>query len=425
MVVNINVKYQKTVIISPITLLTSVYALFSLVSASALVLSSSYIVIFYLNHISFAELGFLFAISTICIAVLDYPTGALADTIGTKKVLIIAYSSFMISWIILFISESIFGFILAILIAALGHSQLSGTLEAWYANRYKALNGDMNIFRNKIGKISSLRLFFTAALVALGGLLANFIGILFVFLFQSVLCGFTAILALLIINDPDIKKPKEKQTFKDQLHQFKGNLTEGLRTTLQMPIFFGLLLGSTFAGASQQVWSLVTQPALLDAGSSLLLLGLTFSLASIANALGYLLGGKVPHKISEKNASFLIWLFVPIFYALMYLGSEMSSILLLSISVLGYSFVVGMYNPNMGQWYHKIIPDQHRTALLSLRSTVRNFVFTLTLLFSGVIIELSSKQIGFLMALIISCGTLLMIKSLKNNENQVMTLSDV
>ncbi|MFX1250402.1 MAG: MFS transporter [Promethearchaeota archaeon] len=416
MVVSSQVKYQRSILINPIALLTSTYALFSLVGASALVLSSSYIIIFYLNHISYTELGILFAISTVSIAVLDYPTGTLADTIGTKKVLFIAYLSFCISWIILCISNSFFGFLIAIVIAALGHSQLSGTLEAWYANRYKQLNGDMDFLRNKFGKISSVRLFFTAALVALGGLLANFFGILFVFICQSILCGSTAILALIIINESITAQTKEKRTFNEQFTQFKNNLTNGLRTTLQMPIFLGLLIGSMFAGAAQQVWSLVAQPALLDAGSGLFLLGIIFSLASIANGLGYFLGGKIPQKISEKNASFLIWLFVPIFYFLMFLGSEMSSIALLSIGILGYSCVVGMYNPNMGQWYHKTIPDQHRTALLSLRSTVRNFVFTLTFLFSGVIIELSSKQIGFLMALIISFGTLVMLKFLKFSE---------
>ncbi|MFX0062267.1 MAG: MFS transporter [Candidatus Hermodarchaeota archaeon] len=419
MVVSTQVKYQRSILFNPITLLTSTYALFSLFGASALVLSSSYIIIFYLNHISYAELGILFAISTVCIAFLDFPTGTLADTIGTKKVLVVAYISFCISWIVLFISNSFFGFVIAIVIAALGHSQLSGTLEAWYANRYKQLNGDMNFFRNKLGKISSVRLFFTAALVSLGGILANFFGILFVFICQSILCGFTAILALIIINEPSNTKIKEKRTFNEQYTQFKNNLTKGLRTTLQLPIFLGLLIGSMFAGAAQQVWSLVTQPALLEAGSSLLLLGIIFSLASIANGLGYFLGGKFPRKISEKNASFLIWLFVPIFYALMFLGSEFSSILFLFIGILGYSCVVGMYNPNMGQWYHKIIPDQHRTALLSLRSTIRNFVFTLTFLFSGVIIELSSKSIGFFMALIISFGTLLIIKILSIHENRV------
>ncbi|MFX0092821.1 MAG: hypothetical protein ACFFBD_13775, partial [Candidatus Hodarchaeota archaeon] len=131
MVVTTEVKFQKQVMFNPITLLTSIYALFSIVGASALVLSSSFMVIFYLNYISYAELGLLFAISTISIAALDYPTGTLADTIGTKKVLLLAYGSLGISWILLYMSNSFLGFTLAIIVAAFGYSQLSGTLEAW------------------------------------------------------------------------------------------------------------------------------------------------------------------------------------------------------------------------------------------------------------------------------------------------------
>ncbi|MFX0091286.1 MAG: MFS transporter, partial [Candidatus Hodarchaeota archaeon] len=128
---NIKAKFDRS-----ISLLTATFALLSITGASVLVLSSSFIIIFYLNYISFSELGLLLAFFTIAITIFDYPTGTLADTIGTKKVLFLAYSTLGISLTILFLSNTFFGFLIAQFLSGFGYAQLSGTLEAWYINNY-------------------------------------------------------------------------------------------------------------------------------------------------------------------------------------------------------------------------------------------------------------------------------------------------
>jgi hypothetical protein len=52
----------------------------------------------------------------------------------------------------------------------------------------------------------------------------------------------------------------------------------------------------------------------------------------------------------------------------------------------------------MTQFYHRLIPDDHRTAIISLKSTARSFVAVLVLLGGTFLLEHFGLELSFLVA---------------------------
>ncbi|MFX0091285.1 MAG: MFS transporter, partial [Candidatus Hodarchaeota archaeon] len=269
------------------------------------------------------------------------------------------------------------------------------------------LGGNMNIYRNKIGKISSLRIISASLVVFFGSLMAQSFDMRFVFLCQGVLCAIIGIFTVLIRDDVNVERNKKPK--KNHFGNFRKNLTEGIRATFHRPVLIRLLVASTLGGMAYQIYNLLTQPMFQSAGAGLLILGGIFSIIGLTNALGYFLGGKIPGKKSEKSACFFIWLFVPVFGVILFLGSAIISLELLIIGTLGYTLLIGLYNPNIEQWYNKIIPDEQRASILSLRSTIRNLAYTATFFISGFLVQLTDLKTPFFIALILSSGVLVFL----------------
>ncbi|MFQ5979689.1 MAG: hypothetical protein ACE5OZ_16290 [Candidatus Heimdallarchaeota archaeon] len=87
------------------SLATKYFWLFSTQTAHVQIVST-FLVLFLLDLLTFAELGLLLAIQFGLIALLDYPTGALADAVGHKTVLIFAYITYAIAILLLLTADS-------------------------------------------------------------------------------------------------------------------------------------------------------------------------------------------------------------------------------------------------------------------------------------------------------------------------------
>lgn len=116
---------------------------------------SSILVIFYLSrlNISFSEYLMLDAIMFISAAIMELPSGFLADYFGRKKVLIIGLFLDLISMVVLLFANSFMGGLLSIIILSLGLSMGSGNAQSilyeFYDNinevdSYKKINSNAN-----------------------------------------------------------------------------------------------------------------------------------------------------------------------------------------------------------------------------------------------------------------------------------------
>lgn len=152
------------------------YFLLSSTQTAQAVIASTFLVLFLLEVISFAELSLLLAIRFGLILMLDYPTGALGDTIGHKSVLAFAYVSYALSILCLLTGNSFVELIPFTILTAIGRSQESGVLQSWFDNNYRStienLDDDRKIYGEFIGKMLANSGIISGMLFIVGGVIA-------------------------------------------------------------------------------------------------------------------------------------------------------------------------------------------------------------------------------------------------------------
>ncbi len=82
------------------------------------------------NGFSFLEIGTLFSVREISTALLEIPTGVIADSLGRKKAMMFAFLSYIISFVIFYFFPQFTIYFLAMILFGLGEAFRSGTHKA-------------------------------------------------------------------------------------------------------------------------------------------------------------------------------------------------------------------------------------------------------------------------------------------------------
>ncbi|MFX0112942.1 MAG: hypothetical protein ACFFB3_00190, partial [Candidatus Hodarchaeota archaeon] len=140
-------------------------------------LPATFVVLFLLEAITFEQLGILLAVQMTVQLLFDYPTGALGDAIGHRRVLASAYVSYIVATIFLIAAESFQFLLIYAVVGAFASSQESGTLQAWYDNQYRFLaqtiDPNRKIYGEFMGKLQALSLALIGAAILIGGIIAT------------------------------------------------------------------------------------------------------------------------------------------------------------------------------------------------------------------------------------------------------------
>ena len=84
--------------------------------------------------LSLGEIGAVFAVHSAVAIVLEIPSGALADVVGRRRVLLAGASLTALSLLIFAVAGSIGTFMASVGLLAAGRALISGSLEAWYVD---------------------------------------------------------------------------------------------------------------------------------------------------------------------------------------------------------------------------------------------------------------------------------------------------
>ncbi|MEA2103785.1 MAG: MFS transporter [Candidatus Cloacimonadota bacterium] len=95
---------------------------------------------------SFLEIGTLFSVREISIIVLEIPTGVIADSFGRKNSMLVAFSSYILSFLIFYFFPSFGLYVFAMILYGMGTAFRSGTHKAMIFE-YLKIN---NIFDQKV-----------------------------------------------------------------------------------------------------------------------------------------------------------------------------------------------------------------------------------------------------------------------------------
>ena len=91
------------------------------------------------------QVGIVMGLYSLTIVLLEVPTGGLADTIGRKRVAILAYSVTVLSGIVLLGAFSFPIFLLGFMLNGVGRALSSGALDAWFVDALKAADPDVDL----------------------------------------------------------------------------------------------------------------------------------------------------------------------------------------------------------------------------------------------------------------------------------------
>jgi MFS family permease len=100
----------------------------------------SFLILFFLSKdLSYVEIGFLYSIRELTIFVTEIPSGAIADSLGRRKIMIMAFAIYILSFLIFYLGNSFFIFSAAMLLFAFADAFRTGVHKAMifnYLQRY-------------------------------------------------------------------------------------------------------------------------------------------------------------------------------------------------------------------------------------------------------------------------------------------------
>ncbi len=269
--------------------------------------TGTFLILFLLDVITWQQLGILLAIQMIVQVIFDYPTGALGDSIGHRKVLIGAYVGYIISTILLIFANSFPLFLAYGIISALANSQQSGTLDAWFDNHYRKVSkdcdSDRKIYGQFMGKIQSVNMALAGSSFLIGGAIATIWSRRMLFTIQLVLL--IMILGLIVCRIKPVDDNKHVNVNRSTYFQvFSSGIKFFTSNRSVFLIFAGIALAG---GVSYAIWgNMVLFPLYSSYGGSDSLTGLLRGTIFGILVLFHIGAAMISSRITKTR----LWLFI-------------------------------------------------------------------------------------------------------------------
>ncbi|MHA2495861.1 MAG: MFS transporter [Candidatus Hodarchaeales archaeon] len=338
---------------------------------------STFLVLYLLDILTYAELGLLVAIQFAITALLDYPTGALGDAIGHKTVLALAYVTYAIAILFLLTADSFIGFLPWAVLSAVGASQESGALQSWFDNNYRVtigeLDSDRKIYGAFQGKMGANWRLLSGTLFIIGGLIAGTFSrkLLFTIQLGLVLIALGFIIGLMS-NEEGVEAPQRS------FRAYRDRLVGGIQFAVSSRGTLFLFLGLTIFGTSSVVWgSLMLFPFYASYSGTDEYTGLLRAILFLTGIILLLYITKLTKKIEKPHLGVFLSYFMGgfVFFCLMFAFYEIfpppnAFVLTSYVAVIILFQWVGIWLPLrailQGRLMLELVPDKYRNAVYSL-----------------------------------------------------------
>ncbi len=134
------------------------YGLVVVLNWFAAILPSAVIVLYAQSRgLSLAEIGLYGAVYSATVALLELPTGNLADRLGRKRVALLGYALAALAKLALLFAFSLPTFLIYAVIWGLARALGSGALEAWFVDRLRELDPGVDL-QPPLARVNTLEL---------------------------------------------------------------------------------------------------------------------------------------------------------------------------------------------------------------------------------------------------------------------------
>ncbi|MEN8136146.1 MAG: MFS transporter [Thermodesulfobacteriota bacterium] len=184
------------------TFTTNIYSLYLIKLSKWLMLIMPIVALFYTDKgLDTFDIYVLQAVYSLSVALLEIPSGYMADVIGRKKSLVIGSFLGALGYCIYTLSSGFYGFLAAEIILGLGGSFISGSDSAMLYESLAAMDKKELYFRLE-GRITSLGHFAETIAALGGGFIAASLSYQAVYLSQTLVAGLAIPAALFLLEPP-------------------------------------------------------------------------------------------------------------------------------------------------------------------------------------------------------------------------------
>ena len=333
--------------------------------------------------LTLAQVGVVMAVYGITTAVLELPTGGLADTLGRRPVLLLSALLGMVFIALVLALDGIVGLSVAAFVGGVSRALGSGPLEAWFVDSTRAIDPNAKLERGL-----SLGSTLDGVALALGAIVGGFLPQLFggrlaVSLVAAlVLSGVYFGAVALLMTEHRLASPDRVRIAFARIPQV---VRAGTALTVRHRFLRRLMLGYVAIGIGISAIEVLWQPRfatlLGDAASKTGFFGILLAVASGASALGALAAPWFRRRFRGRISPALTVAQGLMGVAMLALAVSRTLIAASVAFVVAYLFG-GLISPYLQELLHEHVPADRRTTMVSVSSLSMQsggFVSALTL----------------------------------------------
>ena len=374
---------------------TNIYKLYIIKLSKWLMLIMPVVALYYRdNGLDDFDIYILQAAYSISVAILEIPSGYMADVIGRRKSLIAGAILGTLGFVIYSISTGFSHFLLAEIILGLGGSFISGSDSALLYDSLAAENNHHRYLQYE-GRITSLGNFAETVAAICGGLIAALVSYRGVYVAQTLIAAI-AIPASLLLLEPDRVRLAERPGAR----QILGICREALFLNKKLS---ATILISSVIGTATLCMAWTSQVYFVANGLDELTITPLWVALNLTVAVVAAMAHRTRTTLGYRASLFIIILYIPLAYILLGLLPLVAGIgvLLLFCAVRGYA------TPVLKDLTNTYCSSEIRATVLSIRSLIIRTAFSLL----GPGIGLFARHFGLSFALIVA-GIALLAASL-------------
>lgn len=341
--------------------------------------------------------------------IFEIPTGAYADVFGRRKSVIMGCLILSLSFLVYFLSDNFWLFILAEIIGALGSTFISGALEAWMVDQLKkdGYQGQLEKIYQKEGIVRLL------AIMA-GSLAGAWLG-----KYNLAWPWLASALSMLLLAGYIYRYLPEKNFqsahLKCDLSAISSVAKDSLNYGYRHRGIFYLMALSICLAMSFQAFNMYWPMVFSDYNLDIFALGLIFNGIAVFNFIGSQLTPRFARLIGQEKKALLISQIITV-AGMMAASSALGYYPVLSGFML-HEIGRGMFRPLKQAYLNRRIPDEKRATVLSFESMLRQLGAGLGLIISGLIADSFSLQITWVVSMLIAFVSLIVFSFLKNGDH--------
>ena len=364
--------------------------------------------------LSIGEIGAVFAVHSVVAIALEVPSGALADTVGRRTVMLAGAALTALSLLLFAVAGSLVAFMASVGLLAAGRALISGSLEAWYVDSLRLLDPSAPLTRGLSrgtaaeGVAMALGALVAGGLVSIAGsgdgALSGY-GV-------AALAGALAAVAYLVAIAVLVRESHENRRAADAGASIGRRAAVVFATArrefaesvvVRVVVITGVALGMSFT-AVELLWQPRLADLLSDSGSHGFAFGGLGAAAMVAVAIGAALSVRLNRRLGVRVGYLLALAFAAVCVAL--LGAPQSVAGFVLVYLLAY-FGMGLAEPMHFELLNDAVGATARATLISAESLATQAGALVANLSVGVLASSRGPALAWALA-----GTLLTVTAL-------------